>query len=75
MPEGVNDSMSNPMSSSTESVLTLFLMSMTNFGDCYCAFEWKEYEFEEKVSSDAYVQLAIRFYWTHNEACMLFILL
>jgi hypothetical protein len=50
------------MSSPTESVLAMFLMSMTNFGDYYGAFERTEHEFEAKVSSGAYVQLATRFY-------------
>jgi hypothetical protein len=38
------------MSSPTESVLAMFLMSMTNFGDYYGAFERTEHEFEAKVS-------------------------
>ena len=48
-PEGVDDSVSNPMQSPTESVLAMFLMSMTNFGDYYGAFERTEHEFEAKV--------------------------
>jgi hypothetical protein len=63
------------MSNPTESVLAMFLMSMTNFGDYYGAFERTEHEFEAKVSSDDYVQLTIRFHWIHNEACVIFTLL
>lgn len=49
-PEGVDDSVSNPMPSPTESVLAMFLMSMTNFGDYYGAFERTGHEYEAKVS-------------------------
>lgn len=48
-PEGVDDSVSNPMPSPMESVMAMFLMSMTNFGDYYGAFERTEHEFESKV--------------------------
>jgi hypothetical protein len=48
-PEGVDDSVSNPMPSPTESVLAMFLMSLTNFGDYYGAFERTEHEVEAKV--------------------------
>jgi hypothetical protein len=60
------------MSNPTESVLAMFLMSMTNFGDYYGAFEKTEHEFEAKVSSNDYVQLTIRFSLTHKEACVIF---
>jgi len=39
------------MPSPTESVLAMFLMSMTNFGDYYGAFERTEHEFEAKVTN------------------------
>lgn len=48
-PEGVDDSISNPMPTPMESVMAMFLMSMTNFGDYYGAFERTEHEFEAKV--------------------------
>ncbi|KDR23153.1 Transient receptor potential cation channel subfamily V member 5, partial [Zootermopsis nevadensis] len=48
-PEGVDDSVSNPMPSPTESVLAMFLMSMTNFGDYYGAFERTGHEYEAKL--------------------------
>ncbi|XP_014468135.1 PREDICTED: transient receptor potential cation channel subfamily V member 5 isoform X1 [Dinoponera quadriceps] len=48
-PEGVDDSVSNPMPSPMESVMAMFLMSMTNFGDYYGAFESTEHEFEAKL--------------------------
>lgn len=48
-PEGVDDSMSNPMPSPIESIMAMFLMSMTNFGDYYGAFERTQHEIEAKV--------------------------
>lgn len=48
-PEGTDDSMTNPMPSPMESVMAMFLMSMTNFGDYFGAFERTEHEFEAKV--------------------------
>lgn len=50
-PEGVDDSITNPMPSPMESVMAMFLMSMGNFGDYYGAFERTEHEFEAKVFS------------------------
>jgi hypothetical protein len=41
--------MTNPMPSPSESVLAMFLMSMTNFGDYYSAFEQTNHEVEAKV--------------------------
>lgn len=49
-PEGVDDSMSNPMPSPIESIMAMFLMSMTNFGDYYGAFERTQHEMEAKVN-------------------------
>jgi len=37
------------MSSPVESVLAMFLMSMTNFGDYFGTFDRTEHEFEAKV--------------------------
>ncbi|XP_066600536.1 transient receptor potential cation channel subfamily V member 5 isoform X2 [Prorops nasuta] len=48
-PEGVDDSVSNPMPSPMESIMAMFLMSMTNFGDYYNAFERTEHETEAKM--------------------------
>ena len=48
-PEGVDDSVSNPMPSPMESIMAMFLMSMTNFGDYYVAYERTEHEIEAKV--------------------------
>ncbi|XP_076174002.1 transient receptor potential cation channel subfamily V member nanchung [Ptiloglossa arizonensis] len=48
-PEGVDDSISNPMPSPMESVMAMFLMSMTNFGDYYGAFERTQHEMEAKL--------------------------
>ncbi|XP_011500278.1 PREDICTED: transient receptor potential cation channel subfamily V member 5 [Ceratosolen solmsi marchali] len=47
-PEGVDDSKANPMPSPMESIMAMFLMSMTNFGDYYDAFENTEHEMEAK---------------------------
>jgi hypothetical protein len=49
-PEGVDDSKANPMPSPMESIMAMFLMSMTNFGDYYDAFENTEHEMEAKVT-------------------------
>ncbi|KYN04879.1 Transient receptor potential cation channel subfamily V member 6 [Cyphomyrmex costatus] len=48
-PEGIDDSISNPMPSPMESVMAMFLMSMTNFGDYFGAFDRTEHEFEAKL--------------------------
>ena len=48
-PEEVDDTASNPVSSPTESVIAMFLMSMTNFGDYYVAFARTKHEMEAKV--------------------------
>lgn len=48
-PEDVDDSATNPMSTPIESIMAMFLMSMTNFGDYYGAFERTEHEYEAKV--------------------------
>lgn len=50
-PEGVDDSKANPMPSPMESVMAMFLMSMTNFGDYYDAFENTEHEMLAKVTN------------------------
>ena len=38
------------MPSPMESIMAMFLMSMTNFGDYYGAFERTQHEMEAKVS-------------------------
>ncbi|XP_066261060.1 transient receptor potential cation channel subfamily V member 5 [Euwallacea similis] len=48
-PEEVDDSATNPMSTPTESIMAMFLMSMTNFGDYYTAFSRTEHEYEAKM--------------------------
>ncbi|RZC32734.1 transient receptor potential cation channel subfamily V member 6 [Asbolus verrucosus] len=48
-PEDVDDSASNPMSTPIESIMAMFLMSMTNFGDYYTAFERTDHEYEAKI--------------------------
>ncbi|XP_060516744.1 transient receptor potential cation channel subfamily V member 5 [Cylas formicarius] len=48
-PEEVDDSATNPMSTPSESIMAMFLMSMTNFGDYYEAFARTEHEFEAKI--------------------------
>lgn len=48
-PEDVDDSATNPMSTPSESVMAMFLMSMTNFGEYYNAFSRTEHEYEAKV--------------------------
>lgn len=48
-PEDVDDSATNPMSTPVESIMAMFLMSMTNFGDYYNAFSRTEHEYEAKI--------------------------
>ncbi|XP_043261849.1 transient receptor potential cation channel subfamily V member 5 [Colletes gigas] len=56
-PEGVDDSISNPMPSPMESVMAMFLMSMTNFGDYYGAFERTQHEMEGKFLFVVYMAI------------------
>ncbi|CAG9782810.1 unnamed protein product [Diatraea saccharalis] len=48
-PEGVDDSVSNPMPSPMESIMAMFLMSLTSFSDYYGAFEHTDHEIEAKL--------------------------
>ncbi|XP_072935457.1 transient receptor potential cation channel subfamily V member 5-like isoform X2 [Epargyreus clarus] len=48
-PEGVDDSVSNPMPSPMESIMAMFLMSLTSFSDYYSAFERTDHEIEAKL--------------------------
>lgn len=50
-PEGVDDSVSNPMPSPMESIMAMFLMSLTSFSDYYGAFDRTDHEIEAKVSN------------------------
>jgi hypothetical protein len=52
-PDGIDDSVTNPMQSPMESAMAMFLMSMTNFGDYFSAFDRTEHEMEAKVSSSS----------------------
>ncbi|XP_076672805.1 transient receptor potential cation channel subfamily V member nanchung isoform X2 [Andrena cerasifolii] len=56
-PEGVDDSISNPMPSPMESIMAMFLMSMTNFGDYYGAFERTQHEMEAKFLFVVYMAI------------------
>ncbi|XP_015113210.1 transient receptor potential cation channel subfamily V member 5 [Diachasma alloeum] len=56
-PEGVDDTTSNPMPSPMESIMAMFLMSMTNFGDYYGAFERTEHEIEAKCLFVVYMAI------------------
>lgn len=49
-PEGVDDSVSNPMPSPMESIMAMFLMSLTSFSDYYSAFDRTNHEIEAKVT-------------------------
>lgn len=53
-PEDVDDSATNPMSTPIESIMAMFLMSLTNFGDYYNAFPRTEHEIEAKVKKLEY---------------------
>ncbi|CAH0722828.1 unnamed protein product, partial [Brenthis ino] len=48
-PEGVDDSISNPMPSPMESIMAMFLMSMTSFSDYFGAFERTDHEIAAKL--------------------------
>ncbi|KAJ0181333.1 hypothetical protein K1T71_003418 [Dendrolimus kikuchii] len=48
-PEGVDDSVSNPMPSPMESIMAMFLMSLTSFSDYYSAFDRTNHEIEAKL--------------------------
>lgn len=48
-PDGVDDSMTNPMPNAVESVVAMFLMSMNTFDDYYAAFEKTNHEMVAKV--------------------------
>lgn len=65
-PEGVDDSLSNPMPSPMESIIAMFLMSMTSFSDYYSAFERTDHEIEAKVKKK------IIFYWRISTITVVF---
>ncbi|KAK4879350.1 hypothetical protein RN001_007496 [Aquatica leii] len=48
-PDDVDDSATNPMSSPIECITAMFLMSLTNFGDYYVAFEKTKHEYVAKL--------------------------
>jgi len=48
-PDGIDDSPSNPVPSPMESIVAMFLMSLTNFGDYYGAMERTNHELEAKI--------------------------
>ncbi|KAL3281599.1 hypothetical protein HHI36_004806 [Cryptolaemus montrouzieri] len=48
-PDDVDDSATNPISTPIESIMAMFLMSLTNFGDYYGAFEKTEHEILAKI--------------------------
>lgn len=56
-PEGVDDSVSNPMPTPVESIMAMFLMSMANFGDYFAAYERTEHEFVAKLLFVVYMAI------------------
>ncbi|XP_037940165.1 transient receptor potential cation channel subfamily V member 5 [Teleopsis dalmanni] len=48
-PDEVDDSQSNPMPSPMESIVAMFLMSLTNFGDYYGGMVSTQHEYEAKI--------------------------
>ncbi|KAK6631829.1 hypothetical protein RUM43_013895 [Polyplax serrata] len=56
-PDGVDDSGTNPMQSPVESIMAMFLMSLTNFGEYYGAFEKTEHEFVAKLMFVIYMAI------------------
>jgi transient receptor potential cation channel subfamily V member 5 len=47
--EGTDDMENNPVPSPMESIVAMFLMSLTNFGDYYGAMDQTNHEIEAKV--------------------------
>ncbi|XP_053598013.1 transient receptor potential cation channel subfamily V member 5 isoform X2 [Microplitis demolitor] len=56
-PEGVDDTVSNPMPSPMESIMAMFLISLSNFGDYYGTFERTAYELEAKCLFVVYMAI------------------
>ncbi|KAH0552693.1 hypothetical protein KQX54_014173 [Cotesia glomerata] len=56
-PEGIDDTVSNPMPSPMESVMAMFLISLSNFGDYYSTFERTAYEMEAKCLFVVYMAI------------------
>lgn len=48
-PDGIDDSNSNPMQSPVESIMAMFLISLSYFSDYYGAFEKTEHEYIAKL--------------------------
>jgi hypothetical protein len=48
-PEGIDDSVLNPMPTPTESVMAMFLMSVNTFTDYYTAFDKTSHTLVAKV--------------------------
>lgn len=48
-PEEIDDTQSNPLPSPMESIVAMFLMSLTNFGDYYGAMSSTQHEYEAKI--------------------------
>ncbi|CAH1390853.1 unnamed protein product [Nezara viridula] len=56
-PEGVDDSVSNPIPNPMEAVMAMFFMSMTSFGDYYPALERTAHEFCAKLCFVIYMAI------------------
>ncbi|XP_014253746.1 transient receptor potential cation channel subfamily V member 6 [Cimex lectularius] len=56
-PEGVDDSVSNPIPNPVEAVMAMFFMSMTSFGDYYPALERTDHEFGAKLCFVIYMAI------------------
>ncbi|XP_073981957.1 transient receptor potential cation channel subfamily V member nanchung isoform X2 [Rhodnius prolixus] len=56
-PEGVDDSVSNPIPNPVEAVMAMFFMSMTSFGDYYPAMEKTDHEFGAKLCFVIYMAI------------------
>lgn len=48
-PDGIDDTESNPVPSPMESIVAMFLMSLTNFGDYFGTMERTNHELEGKI--------------------------
>ncbi|KAL1138329.1 hypothetical protein AAG570_008393 [Ranatra chinensis] len=56
-PDGVDDSLSNPMPNPVEAIMAMFFMSLTNFGDYYSSFEKTEHEIGAKLCFVIYMAI------------------
>ncbi|KAF4533193.1 hypothetical protein B566_EDAN001735, partial [Ephemera danica] len=65
-PKGVDDSATNPLPNPIESIMAMFLMSLTSFGDYYPVFEWTIHDFEAKEEDKEEMKEILEMKRTHD---------